>query len=120
MSKQVNSQIIYSNTRTSFIKLANSLNQIVLAITFYSLSSHCQETAKETFRSFSQAATCPPVYHTWWRLHTVPLIAERQTGKLRIPIFIVFGLTRPGIEPKSTVSVADAQSTRPLIGNPAE
>ena len=31
-----------------------------------------------TFRSSSQAATCPPVYHTRRRLHTVPLIAERQ------------------------------------------
>ena len=69
-----------------------------------------------TFRSLSQAATCPSVYHTRWRLHTVPLIAERQAGKLRIPIFIVFGLTRPGIEPESTASVADALFTRPLIG----
>ena len=67
-----------------------------------------------TFRSSSQAATCPSVYRTRWRLHTVPLIAERQAGKLRIPIFIVFGLTRPGIEPVSTASVADARSTRPL------
>ena len=69
-----------------------------------------------TFQSSSQAATCPSVYHTRWRLHTVPLIAERQAGKLWIPIFIVFGLTRPGIEPVSTASVADALSTRPLIG----
>ena len=68
-----------------------------------------------TFRSSSQAATCPPVYHTRWRLHTVPLTAERQAGKLWIPIFIVFGSTRLGIEPKSTVSVADALSTRPLF-----
>ena len=30
--------------------------------------------------------------------------------------FTVFGLTRPGIEPVSTASVADALSTRPLIG----
>ena len=29
---------------------------------------------------------------------------------------MVFGLTRPGIEPQSTASVADASSTRPLIG----
>ena len=70
-----------------------------------------------TFRSSSQAATCPSVYHTRWRLHTVPLIAERQAGKLCIPIFIVFGLTRPGIEPVSTASVADALSTRPLISS---
>ena len=27
---------------------------------------------KRTFRSSSQAATCPPVYHTRWRLHTLP------------------------------------------------
>ena len=55
----------------------------------------------------------PPVYHTRWRLH----IAERQAGKLQISIFIVFGLTRPGTEPWSTVSVADALSTLPLIRN---
>ena len=69
-----------------------------------------------TFRSSSQAATCPPVYHTRRRLHTVPFNAEHQAGKLWIPSFIVFGLTRPGIEPESTVSVADALFTRPLIG----
>ena len=69
-----------------------------------------------TFRSSSQAATCPPVYHTRRKLHTVPLIAERQEWKLWIPIFVVFGLTRPGTETKSTASVADALSTRPLIG----
>ena len=72
--------------------------------------------SERTFRSSSQAATCPPVYHSRRRLHTFPLIAERQAGKLRIPIFIVFGMTRPGIEPKSTASVADALTTRPLIG----
>ena len=77
----------------------------------YSPSCLGQETAKGPFGLSSQAAPCSPVYHTWWRLHTVPLIAERQAGKLWIPIFIVFGLTRLGIEPKSTVSVADALST---------
>ena len=71
--------------------------------------------SKGTFRSSSQAATCPPVYHTRRRLHTVPFNAERQAGKLWIPIFIVFGLTRPGIEPESIVSVADALFSRPLI-----
>ena len=35
-----------------------------------------------TFRSSSQAATCPPVSHTRRRLHTVPLIAEYQARKL--------------------------------------
>ena len=72
-----------------------------------------QGDSEGTFRSSSQAATCPPVYHTRRRLHTIPLIAERQAGKLWIPIFIVFGLTRPRIEPESTASVADALSTQP-------
>ena len=40
------------------------------------------EDSEGAFRSSSQAATCPPVYHTRRRLHTVPLIAERQVGKL--------------------------------------
>ena len=31
-------------------------------------------------------------------------------------MFIVYGSTRPGIEPESTASVTDALSTRPLIG----
>ena len=55
-------------------------------------------------------------YYTWLRFHSVPLIAERQAGKLWIPPFIVFGLTGPGIELESTASVAYALSTRPLIG----
>ena len=38
--------------------------------------------SEETFRSSSQAATCPPVYHTRQRLHTIPLIAESQAEKL--------------------------------------
>ena len=38
--------------------------------------------SERTFRSSSQAVTCPPVYHTRRRLHTVPLIAERLAGKL--------------------------------------
>ena len=69
-----------------------------------------------TFRFSSQAATCPFVYHSWRRLHNIPLIAERQAGKQLVPIFIVFGFTRLEIEPKSTVSVAEALSTRPLVG----
>ena len=47
-------------------------------------------------------------------LHTVSLIAKRQAEKLRIPIFIVFGLTQPTIKPEFTVSVAAALSTRTL------
>ena len=69
---------------------------------------------KGTSRFSSQAATSPPVYHTRWRLHTVPVIAERQAGKLWILNFAVFGLIRPEMEPGSTASEADALSTRPL------
>ena len=69
------------------------------------------EDSEATFRFSRQTATCLPVYHTRWRLHTVPFNAERQAGKLYIPIFNVFGLTRPGIEAECTVSVADALST---------
>ena len=59
----------------------------------------------------SQAATCPPVYHTRRKLLTVFFIAERQAGKLLIPSFIVFGLTRPGIDPVFTISAVDGLST---------
>ena len=41
--------------------------------------------------------------------------SERQTGKLWIPIFIVFELTRLGIELVSFVSATDAPSNRLLI-----
>ena len=68
------------------------------------------------FWTSGQAAACPPVYHTRWRLCTVPFNAKRQAEKLWIPIFIVFALTRPEIKPESTVSIADTLSIPPLIG----
>ena len=52
--------------------------------------------------------------------HTLPLIGAYQAAKLRVPVFIVFGLTRPGIEPEFTISVADALSARPLISKCSE
>ena len=55
------------------------------------------------------------MYTTRWKLQTIPFIAGRQARKLTIPIFVVFGLTRSGIKPWSTFSVADALSTRQLI-----
>ena len=58
-----------------------------------------QETAKGPF---GLRVKLPPAHHTRRRLHTVPLIAERQAGNLCKPIIIVFGLTRPVIEPHST------------------
>ena len=59
----------------------------------------------------------PPVYHARWKLHTFPFNAERQATKLWIPIFLVFGLTRPEIEPEFTVPVTDSLSTQTLIGS---
>ena len=41
--------------------------------------------------------------------HCPLYVAERQAGKLWIPIFIVFGLTRPGIESESTSVKANLQ-----------
>ena len=35
-----------------------------------------------TFWFSSQAATCPLVYHTRWRIHTLLFFAEREAGKL--------------------------------------
>ena len=42
----------------------------------------CPEDIEGVFRSPSQSATCPSVYQTRWRLHTVPLAATCQAGKL--------------------------------------
>ena len=71
------------------------------------------ETAKG---SFGVQVKLPSLYHTRWRFHTVPFNAERQAGKLWIPIFLVFGLTQLEIKPRSIISVADAPSVWPLIG----
>ena len=40
-----------------------------------------------------------------------PLIAERQAGKLGISIFVVFDLTQPEINLKSTISETYALTT---------
>ena len=43
--------------------------------------------------------------------------AERRAEKLSLPVFfMVFDLTKPRIKPESNILVADALSTRPLIG----
>ena len=51
------------------------------------------------------------------RLYAIPFIVERQAGKLWTPIFVVFDLTRSGIESESIVSAADALSTRSLTSS---
>ena len=47
---------------------------------------------------------------------TLSLIAESQARRLLIPVFIVFALTRPVIEPGSSASAADGPFARPQIG----
>ena len=66
---------------------------------------------------FGLRVKLPPVYHAQWRLHNVRLNAELQAGKLSVLIFLVFGLTRPGIKVKSIVSEADALFTQPPNGS---
>ena len=69
----------------------------VIVITFFSPSCLGQETAKGPI---GLRVKLQSVYHTRWSLCAVPLIAERQAGRLRILIFKVFGLTEPEIEPR--------------------
>ena len=73
-----------TNAKTFFYHLdvETALIVIVIVITFLFTKLPWPGDSEGTFRSSSQAATCPPVYHTRRRLHTVPLIAERQAGKL--------------------------------------
>ena len=74
--------------------------------TFYSSSCLRQKTVK---KPFSLQVKLPPAHLSTTRgegfIHTVFLFAERQAEKLWIPIFILIGLTRPGIKPQSIVSV---------------
>ena len=48
--------------------------------------------------TFCFSIQVPSVYHTRWRLHTVPLIAESPAGKLWIPFLIVIALTQPKMD----------------------
>ena len=46
-----------------------------------------------TFQSSSQAATCPPATTRGGGFTLSLFVAGREAGKLRMPFFIVFGLT---------------------------
>ena len=84
---------------------------------FYLPNCRGQKTAKRStvFESSCPLSTCVIIYGGGFTLSF--FIIEREVGKLEKAIFLVFGLNRPGIEPRSTVSVADALWTRPLIGS---
>ena len=56
----LNLNLVFSKSLTLNLKITIKMNK----------SNRVQEKAKskEIFRSLSQAVTCPPVYHTRWRL----------------------------------------------------
>ena len=74
---------VNNNSCARTLKLVLVLIQVflipVIVITFYSPGCLGQETAKELF---GLPVKLLPVHHTQPRLHTVPVIAERQAGKL--------------------------------------
>ena len=69
---------------------------------------------RHRWNRYSLRARLPTVYHTVEALNCP--FRKRQTGRLRISILAVFGLTGLGIEFEFTVSEADALLTRSLIG----
>ena len=72
--------ILVTGTVTSDLTKQVLLLLLLLGILFTKLP--WPGDSEGTFRSSSQAATCPPVYLKRRRLHTVPLVAVRQPGKL--------------------------------------
>ena len=70
--------------------------------------------SKETFWCLNHAATRPFVYHTRMRLRSVSYNDEPQQESGGYQFLYIFWLTRPEIEFKCTISLADALSTRPL------
>ena len=94
---------------------AAEFRNLIIVITLHFIHQFVLAT-RQRKDLFGLRIELPSVYHTRWRLHADPLIAERQAKKLRISIFTVFDSTRAGIKPKSTVLVADAPSSQPLNG----
>ena len=85
----------------------NPSGRIVIVISFYLPSCLGKEKWRDltVFESSCHLPTC--LLQRRGRLHTVPSIAEGPAGKLWMPLFIVFGLTRLGIKPESTTFEAD-------------
>ena len=80
----------------------------------YSPSCLSLKTVNWLSWSSSQGATFPFVYHTRWRLGTVPFI-EVQAEKLWMLIFVIFWVTRPEIKIESAILVKDVLSTQPCV-----
>ena len=59
-----------------------------IVITFYSPS--WAGDSEGTFPSSSQAATCPPVYHTRWRLHLLLLNVMQGSCEYHFFVFLVW------------------------------
>ena len=117
-----------TNNKTKWLKIFEIVTKnSLIVINFYSPSCFDQERAKEPFGLLVKLplapvpnAQCPPFYYTRWRLQAVLLwcwTSRREAVTSWTPTFIVFSLTRPRIEPEPTVSVANAVSTRALIGS---
>ena len=92
-----------------YVSMPNNAGTVCNCNCFFIYQVFLSRACKGTFRSSSQAAYLSTTYVVGFTLFH--FIAGRQAVKLQIPIFIVFDLTRSGIEPESTVSVADAPST---------
>ena len=87
---------------------------VIIVITFYLPSFLGQETVKELFLFGIKlpSAQCPPFYYGRWRLYTVLYYCWRSSSDAVNTICIVFGLTRPEIEPESTIS---AETLYPVV-----
>ena len=75
----------------------------------------CRGDSEETF---GHRFKLPPVHLFTKHNGGFPLSLLMLNVKSRKAVntnFLVFGLTRPGMEPRSTVLVAGSLSTRPLI-----
>ena len=89
---------------------------VILTACLFTKLPRLVRDSEEIYWFSSQVATSLLVYHKRWKLHFVFFNAERQTGKLQMPIFITFDLVGSRIESRSIVSVAGVRATRPLIG----
>ena len=93
-----------SYERTSFLNFCNC-NYILF------INLPWPKDSERTFWSSNQAIPLPTCLPPTVEASHCPFNAEHQVRKQWIPVFLVFGLTRLGIEPESTVLVSDPQST---------